>query len=177
GGGGEAIPFRFDSATMRVTRLGNPTDPSGGLILPFGGEPAFSYQNKYLIYGMGGAQDSVLQEYNFQNGALTDLVDISRMIPGFSGGDVFGASTGVDDRFSMCFGGSAQDQAKCVVVWSRKAKSVQILDTSAGTVNGASNPDLTWGWRVHNSRIDKSGRYVVISAATGPFGLVTWDLA
>jgi hypothetical protein len=176
GGGGEAIPFRFDPSTMRVSRFGTGTGPSGGSILPFGGEPTFSYENKYLIYGMGGAADSLLQEYNFQTGSLMTLLDIAKIVSGFSGGYVGGVSNSVEGRFNVYFGGSAQDQATYVLVWNRKTNVIQILDTSAGTLNGKSNLDINWGWRVHNSRIDKSGRFVVISAASGPYALISWDL-
>jgi hypothetical protein len=177
GGGGEAIPFKFDPLTMRVSRFGSPTAESGGMILPFGGEPAFSYVNKYLIYGIGGPRDNILQEYNFQSSSLTDLVDIAAIVQTLGNGYVGGVSNSIDDRFNIYLGGRAQDQSTFVVVWNRTTKSAQVLDTSAGTVNGVPNADLTWGWRVHNSRIDKSGRYVVISAASGPYGLVSWDLA
>ena len=177
GGGGEAIPFKFDPSTLRISRFGSTAGPSGGMILPFGGEPAFSYENKNLIYGIGGPRDNFLQEYNLETGALTDLTDIARIVPAGVGGYIGGVSNSVDDRFNIYLGGSAQDQATFVVVWDRKTKSARVLDTGAGTVNGTRNLDMSWGWRVHNSRIDKSGRYVVISAASGPYGLVAWDLA
>lgn len=176
GEGGEAIAYNFDPIAMRATRMGDTSGPSGGSILPFGGEPTFSFTSKYVLYGMDGATGTLLQQYDFQSAALTNLLDVKTVVSSFTGGYVGGVSNSGDDKFNIYFGGQAQNDATFVLVWDKNTRQSTLLDTQAGTVNGSAAGSISWGWTVHNSRIDKSGRYVVISTASGPYSLVVWDL-
>jgi hypothetical protein len=156
--------------------MGDTSGPSGGSILPFGGEPTFSFTSKYLLYGMDGATGTILQQYDFQSGVLTSLLDVKTVVSSFTGGYVGGVSNSGGDKFNIYFGGQAQNDATFVLVWDKNTGQSTLLDTQAGTVNGSGAGSISWGWTVHNSRIDKSGRYVVISTASGPYSLVVWDL-
>ena len=176
GEGGEAIAYNFDTAGMKATRMGDPSGPSGGAVLPFGGEPTFSFSNKYLLYGMDGATGTILQQYDFQSGALTNLLDVTAVVSSFTGGYVGGVSNSASDTFNIYFGGQAQNDATFVLIWDKTTHQSTLLNTQAGTVNGSAAGSISWGWTVHNSRIDKSGRFVVISTASGPYSLVVWDL-
>jgi hypothetical protein len=81
GEGGEAIAYNFDPVAMRASRMGDTSGPSGGSILPFGGEPTFSFTNKFLLYGMDGATGTILRQYDFQSSALTNLLDVTTDSP------------------------------------------------------------------------------------------------
>jgi hypothetical protein len=169
GSGGESIPFRFDPIKMTASRLGN-------LILPFGGEPAFSITDPNIIYGIGGRLGRTILRYSFLTGATTALMDLDSMVARPSGytGSV---SVSANERLATYFGGLAQDSHFYVVVYDLSTGSSTLLNTRTGTINGVQNRDIAWNWFIHNARLDKSGRYVVITPAGGaPVGLVVWDI-
>jgi hypothetical protein len=174
GGGGEAIPYAFNPATMTASRMGNLGNGSGGLVLLMG-EPSFSFTNPDALYGIAGANGRTLVCYSFLLDANTPILNLDDAIPGLSGytGSI---SVSADGRLNTYCGGAAQDLHRYAVVRDQGTSTTYILDTQAGTIDGVPNTDITWGWLIHNTRIDKSGRYVVMTAATGPYGLVVWDV-
>jgi hypothetical protein len=165
GGGGEWVPF---SLTGKI-----PT-PNGSHALPLNG-PAFSYNDPLIIFGRS-SDDRSLCSYNLQTQAITNIVSF----PSLAIGEV---SPSLNDRIA-CYGKGGQDTATEVYVWD--GSKLRTLDTLTGKANGIAqamplaNP-ITWGFGIHNVRLDKSGRFAIITPATlngisaGP-PLVIWDI-
>jgi hypothetical protein len=178
GTNGEMLPYSFDKATMTATRMGDRNNGSGGMMLNIA-KCEFSFMDKNIIYGLGGNGRTFMQ-YNFQTGAYTTLFNLDSAIPGLSGntGDV---SASGNDRLSTYFGGPVQDSHMFVVVWDKSTGQYAILNTQNSTVKSFGSSSFqpvgtTIGFTLHNARIGKEGRYVVMTpGSSASHALYVWD--
>ena len=178
GTNGEMIPYSFDKATFTATRMGDTNNGNGGMMLNIS-KCEFSFTDKNIIYGMGGNGRTFMQ-YNFQTGAYTTLFNLDSAVPGLSGvtGDV---SASGNDRLSTYFGGNVQDSHMYVVVWIKSTGQYAVLNTQNSTVKtfGSSSfqpVGTTVGFTLHNARIGKEGRYVVMTPGSpASHALYVWD--
>ncbi len=178
---GWVIPFAFDPATLKATRIPDSDKRYGGLVLTglgAGGEPAFSFTNPDWIYGAAGVNGAVaFVRYDFSTRSYTTLKSIdadtcsaARRIGSFS--------VSANEVLAIECGGAAQDDSRAVAVYDARGGSLRILDTLASTIDGQPLPDdMVLGWKVHNARIDKSGHFVVLTTVGGkPYPLAVWDI-
>ena len=178
GTNGEMLPYSFDKATMTATRMGDRNNGSGGLMLNIA-KCEFSFMDKNIIYGVGGNGRTFMQ-YNFQTGAYTTLFNLDSAVPGLSGitGDV---SASGSDMLSTYFGANVQDSHMYVIVWNKNNGQYAVLNTQNSTVKpfGASSfqpVGTTVGFTLHNARIDKGGRFVVMTPGSpASHALYVWD--
>ena len=165
GGGGEWVPFAWnDGQPARI-----PT-AEGTWFVPLHG-PAFSYNDPQVLFGQSQDNKS-LQVYNLSTRKLTTLVSL----PTPAAGEV---SPSANDRI-VTYGNGGQDRATHVYLWDGAA--LRVLDTLTGKVNEQTitSTGITWGFGVHNVRLDKSGRFAVITTAElhakAGSPIVVWDL-
>lgn len=153
--GGEWVPFGMNG------KLPTPNNYHG---LPIGG-PCFSYTDADILYGhRDGAK---LMSYNLRTMESKEIV----AFPTPAYGEV---SPAINGRL-VSYGNGGQDIGTHVYLWD--GTRLRTLDTLTGKVDGAVllfTFGVTWGWGVHNVRLDKSGRYAVITAAE--VGLIVWDI-
>jgi len=186
GSGGEQIPFSFDPVTMTASRIGDTTNPRGGLVLGFNSEPAFSFLDSDLIYGV--INDTQLSSYRFSTATFTLLHDETTCLPPGVSTDNKGGGTYLshDDQRILDIVGGVQDSNMYVYVWDRTL-GCRWLDTQNGTASG-------WGGRtpvpysgdsnffIHHATISGNGRWVRITVAGcspspgGPPCLYFWDV-
>ncbi len=156
--GGAIVPFAFEPATGRFSRL--PT-------LQFYIEPQFSYVNDSVVYGSvtgAGASLRTIDQYDFGTGAYSRLLDLDTLAKGLSGTYVGGisSSTGPPERILVFFGGTSQDLHHDVVVFDHDTPAKRLLlDTSASTLNGKPLA-ARLNFKLHHAAIDRSGRYVAL---------------
>ena len=167
-GDGSVIPFRFDPSTRQAARLQPSTTGSGGLQLKFYIEPQFSYVTDSLIYGsasgMSGATLRTIDQYDFNTGLYTRLLDLDTLVPGLSGTYIGGidSSGGPTERIEAFFGGPAQDKHHYVVVFDKaNPQNRFLLDTIGNTLNGQPTA-MALSFSLHHAAIDRSGRYVML---------------
>lgn len=159
--GGEWVPFSLTG------KLPTPNNHHG---LPING-PAFSYNNPLLIYGRA-QDDRALVEYDLQSMKTQVVVSF----PSVAVGEV---SPSANDRVA-CYGKGGQDFATEVYLWD--GSKLRTLDTVSGKVDGSTlnTSGVQWGFGVHNVRLDKSGRFAVITPsqllAQSGATLVVWDI-
>src|SRR5712664_3757646 len=79
GEGGEQVPYDFNPTTMTASRMGDPSNGSGGLVFVLAGEPSFSFVDPDLIYGGSGTQ---IVSYRFSTVTQTALHDVRSCLPG-----------------------------------------------------------------------------------------------
>ena len=176
--GGTMIPFDFDAATGAATRRET---------LRFYIEPQFSYVDDDLIYGSltaPGASLRTIDQFNFDTGEYTRLLDLDTLVPGVKGTYVGGvaSSGGATERILAFFGGVSQDRHRYVVVFDRRNPARRrLLDTAASMLDGKA---LTapLGFNLHHAAIDRSGRFVMlyptsvdIAAPRLAAQVYTWD--
>src|SRR5215213_152562 len=165
GGGGEWVPFAWNDGKPTMI----PT-PDGAWFVPVSG-PAFSYNDPQVLFGKS-QNDKSLSVYNLSTKKVTPIVSF----PAQAVGEV---SPSANDRIAT-YGNGGQDVATHVYVWD--GAKLHVLDTLTGMVNGQSiaSTGLTWGFGVHNVRLDKGGRFAVITAsqalAKAGSPIVVWDL-
>jgi len=189
-GDGSVIPFQFDAAQRKATRLQASASGDGGMVLKFYIEPQFSYFNDSLIYGsltgVSGATLRTLDQYDFSTGLYTRLIDLDALVPGLTGTYVGGvaSSGGATERIEAFFGGPAQDKHHYVLVFDKgNPQNRLLLDTTGNTLNGAPT-SIALSFSLHHVMIDRSGRYVMLyptyadmqSARRAPQS-VLWDTA
>lgn len=165
GSGGEWVPFAWNDG--KPTKI--PTS-EGTWFVPLGG-PAFSYTDPQVLFGR--SQDSQsLSVYNLATKKLTRVASL----PAVAVGEV---SPSVNERIAT-YGKGNQDLATEVYVWD--GAKLRVLDTVSGKVDEQSiaSTGITWGFGVHNVRLDKSGRFAVITTsqllAKAGSPIVVWDL-
>jgi hypothetical protein len=181
GSGSEQNTFASDRSAFIVEGLNGavwvPFSANGAKIptpdfywLPLNG-PAFSYNDPTVLYGRS-RDDRSLCKYGLYTQQLTKIVDFPNLVSGE-------VSPSANDRIAT-FGKGGQDTATEVYVWD--GSRLHVLDTVTGKVDGVAiiSPGMVWGIGVHNVRIDKSGRFVVITTAellnkpASPIAI--WDL-
>ncbi|HSE18204.1 MAG TPA: hypothetical protein VLB46_14200 [Pyrinomonadaceae bacterium] len=165
GGGGEWVPFAWNGG--QPSRI--PT-AEGIWFVPLGG-PAFSYNDPQVLFGKS-QDDKSLSVYNLATKKLTRIASL----PAMAVGEV---SPSGNDRIAT-YGNGGQDLATQVYVWD--GAKLRVLDTIRGSVDGQSivSTGITWGFGVHNVRLDKSGRFAVITTsqllAKAGSPIAVWDL-
>ena len=163
---GTPVPYSFDAATMRATRLPSSTD-DGGLTLRFFSEPTFSYVKPGVLYGAYNGTGSNLRsidEFDLGTGIYRQILNLDTLVSGLSGTYTggLGASAGAVERIFAFFGGGSQDQHFYLVVFDKSNPANRMLvNTLASTVDGVAT-NVTLNFRIHAAAIDRSGRYVII---------------
>jgi hypothetical protein len=166
--GGWLIPYGFDPATLSSSRLPDPTGGYGGLVLTNISGAAFSYNAPSILYG---AVSSGLGQYDFNANQYSLLLDLSTVVAG--PGHIGDISTSVNEQLSTYFGGAGEDDDRYVIVYDQHAGTYHILDTVSSTIDGI--PLATpLGWKLHNARLEKSGRFVAMTPVGATF-MEVWD--
>lgn len=156
GYGGEWVPFAWNNG--KPVKI--PTPNWHGLNVQ---GPCFSFNDPDIVYGHDGMS---LRRYSLSQQKST----IITFLPSMATGEV---SPSANERLAT-YGNGGQDLGTHVYVWD--GAELHVLDTVSGKVDGVTimSPGMTWGFGVHNVRLDKSGRFAVITAAG--VGLVVWDI-
>lgn len=186
GSGGEQNTWNKDSTAFIVQDLGGgvwiPFSLTGKIatpntyFLPLNG-PAFSYSEARMLFGRS-RDDFSLCKYNLDTQGITKICDF----PHSTVGEV---SPSGNDRV-VTFGNGAQDTANELYLWD--GSKLRVLDTHTGKLDGAavSSTGVSFPFGIHNARIDRSGRFVVVTSSTSFDGtnwkadagspLVIWDV-
>ncbi|HUI80503.1 MAG TPA: hypothetical protein VLY24_21410 [Bryobacteraceae bacterium] len=166
--GGWLIPYGFDPTTLSSWRLPDPTSSYGGLVLTNINGATFSFNKPTVLYGAVG---SGLGQYDFSTNQYSLLLDLS-MVASTSGhiGDV---STSVNEQLATYFGGASQDDDNYVIVYDQHSLTYHVLDTMSSTIDGAPLP-APLGWKLHNARLEKSGRFVIMTPVNVS-SIEVWD--
>jgi hypothetical protein len=165
GSGGEWVPFAWNGG--QPARI--PT-AEGTWFVPLNG-PAFSYNEPQVLFGRSQDERS-LAVYNLATKKLTHIANFP--VPAV--GEI---SPSANDRVAT-YGSGGQDLATQVFVWD--GAKLRVLDTIQGSVDGHSitSSGITWGFGVHNVRLDKSGRFAIITTsqllAKAGSPIAVWDL-
>ena len=166
--GGWLIPYAFDPASMSVSRLPDPTSSYGGLVLTNISGATFSFNAPSILYGAVGTG---FGQYDFSANQYSMLLDLTTVVA--TPGHIGDVSTSVNDQLSTYFGGAAQDGDNYVIVYDQHAGTYHLLDTMGSTIDGT--PLATpLGFLLHNARLEKSGRYVVMTPVGTSF-MEVWD--
>lgn len=167
--GGWLIPYGFDPVTLSSWRLPDTTSSYGGLVLTNISGATFSFNAPSILYGAVGTG---LGQYDFGTNQYSLLLDLTTVAT--TQGHIGDVSTSVNDQLSTYFGGAGQDQDNYVIVYDPHAGTYHVLDTVGSTIDGV--PLATpLGWKLHNSRLEKSGRFVVMTPVGTTF-MEVWDL-
>jgi hypothetical protein len=166
-GGAGPIPYAFDAGTGTAQRIQPSAGGEGGLVLKFYIEPQFSYVDDAIVYGSYngvGSTNRTIDQYDFNSGAYTTLLNLDALVGGLAGtyiGSV-ASSGGPVERILAFFGGAAQDKHRYVVVFDRGNPAAhQLIDTVASTINGTPAP-ISLNFHLHHAAIDRSGRFVML---------------
>lgn len=166
--GGWLIPYGFDPGTLSSWRLPDPSGSFGGLVLTNISGATFSFNSPSILYGAVG---SGFGQYDFSTNQYSLLLDLATVVA--SPGHIGDVSTSVNERLATYFGGVSQDDDHYVIVYDQHLSTYHILDTVASTIDGL--PLATpLGWKLHNARLEKSGRFVVMTPVGGTF-MEVWD--
>ncbi|HUK33045.1 MAG TPA: hypothetical protein VLV86_03980 [Vicinamibacterales bacterium] len=166
---GTQIPFKFDPATMSVSRFPSTVqDGNGGLTLAFYVESQFSLVNPDVIYGGGGSNNRTILSYSFSSGTYTPIVDLDTVVSGLANTYIGSLMTGgtPNETLLTIFGGASQDLHYYALVQPLTGGPSKLLNTVASTINGVAT-NTVLNFHIHAMQIDKSGRYVFIYP-TGP---------
>jgi len=166
--GGWLIPYAFDPASLSSSRLPDPTSSYGGLVLTNISGATFSFNLPSILYGVVG---SGLGQYDFSASAYSTLLDLSTVVA--NPGHIGDVSASVDEQLSTYFGGAAQDDDNYVIVYDTNAGTYHVLDTMGSTLDGVALA-TPLGWKLHNARLEKGGRYVVMTPVGSTF-MEVWD--
>jgi hypothetical protein len=164
---GTIVPFAFDRATMRAQRLNPAASGEGGLTLRFFNEPTFSYVMPGVAYGTlsgPGANLRSVDQYDFQTGQYSRLIDLDSLVPGLASTYTGGlyASAGPVERVIAFFGGTGQDRHFYLVAFDKaNPANRRLVDTVASTVDGRPT-SVPLNFRIHAAAIDRSGQFITI---------------
>lgn len=151
---GAAIPFTFDAAAMKATRVQPDTTENGGLTIPSQVEPQFSRVDPDIIYVNSGPANHTINAFKISTHLLTPVVNLDTL--GFDltntyvGGIQVGGSS--PEVVVSHFGGGIID-AHYEVVW-------QPVDGSARKL--LNTLTLPIPFHLHAIQIDRSARYVFL---------------
>jgi hypothetical protein len=166
-GGAGPIPYTFDAASGTARRIAATAAGDGGMVLKFYIEPQFSYVDDAIVYGSyngAGSTNRTIDQYDFNSGAYSTLLNLDLLAPALAGTYIGGvaSSAGPVERIMAFFGGTSQDRHHYVVVFDRaNPQNRQVVDTLASTINGRAAP-VTLNFSLHHAAIDRSGRYVML---------------
>ncbi|HWX41419.1 MAG TPA: hypothetical protein VN345_09755, partial [Blastocatellia bacterium] len=192
------VPFSFNPATLTASRIpdanGSVAGPNGGLLLQLGGEPQFSFVDKNSIYGVydgSGANLRTISRYSFLTGQYTLLLNLDTLVGGLASPQTYvgGLSVSNNDadggieKVCAFFGGIQQDYHHYIVVFDKNNPGAyHLMDTLIPSLDGITLSTTVPGFHLHNCRIEKSGRYVILESAyadrqANPSvpGEVVWD--
>ena len=161
---GSIIPFRFDPAAGRASRVNPTTSGAGGMVMTFYIEPQFSYVNDSVIYGSSNTAPRTIEQYDFSTNTYTRLLDLDSVVPGLAGTYIggLGSGAGTPERLMAFFGGASQDHHYYAIVFDKTNPAQRlVLNTKASTVNGVATP-IPLNFELHHATMDRSGRYVML---------------
>jgi hypothetical protein len=183
---GTKIPYAFDAAALRATRLQPSSTGNGGMTLAFQGEPQFSRMDPDAMYGVAaGGNNRTIKRLALSTGQYTTLLDLDTTVAGLSG-YVGGLLTGGSspEKLLTFYGGGQQDQ-HFYALWFPIGQpgARKLVNTLASTINGAPT-NITLNFRLHSTAMDKSGRFVFLhprtpdrSAPRNASPVYLWDTA
>jgi len=161
---GTIIPYQFDAATMKASRLQASGSGDGGMTLRFYIEPHFSVIDPNVIYGAGGSNSRSIMQYDFRTGAYTTLLDLDTVVGGLDNTYVSTVITGgtTSENLMTFFGGPGQD-SHYYLLWApvNNLGARKIINTVDSTINGVPT-NVPLNFHIHAASIDRSGRYVFI---------------
>jgi len=164
---GTVIPYSFDAATMRASRLQPSTTGDGGFTVKFFNEPTFSYVTPGVMYGTYNGTGSNLRsidQYDLETGQYTQLINLDGLASGLSGTYTggLGVSAGPAEKLYAFFGGASQDRHFYLVAFDKANPSNRhLVNTKASTVDGVPT-SIVLNFSIHAANIDRSGRYLTI---------------
>jgi hypothetical protein len=132
-GGGGAVVFSMDAATMQVT----PHCDAPPLCRIPGG--SFSYVDPHILYGHFG-ENNLITSYDVSNGKQFTLYDLKKcpnipdVLSGYAGAV---SNSGDDSKFSGYSGGRGQDGGSLVTYYDRTSGHCYWYDTGSGTLGGS----------------------------------------
>ena len=207
--GGIITPMYWNGATKQSSRMGSSGISSGGIWLSgilTGGSalPSWSGKDDNIMWGTGGASGFKLRKLDFSGitGAsttvpFTEPLDYQTVWTaiGEAGSPPGGCCSlgvsgvaAVNDFVVTAIGGNQGDWHK--IVWYNTASGAyKVLDCLAATLRYWDSTSPGWtnitgatgGWTLHNVKMDKTGRYVMVTVDnrdTVPSGkgfLAVWD--
>jgi len=167
---GTVIPYAFDAAQMRATRLQPSSSGNGGLTLAFYVEPQFSVTSPNIIYGIAsGGNNRTIKQYDFTTNTYTTILDLDSVVSGLSGfvGGIMSGATSPETL--LVFFGGAQQDAHYYALWYSLNGTRKLLNTVASTLNGATT-SVTLNFHLHATQLDKSGRFVFLYPTSADLG-------
>jgi len=166
--GGKFLIYDFDPVKMTAKPRNTPD-------LSWRAEPQFSYSKPNLLYGVPTASPE-LQQYDVSSGKITTIHNPTSCVKLDAADRGFDLSVSADDNRFMVVIGPKQDENYLVYVYDRQ-KGCRWLNTQTGEVGGEWGPKGTAQMNrasVHDSRISKSGNYVVTTG--GGAGPMVWEI-
>jgi hypothetical protein len=151
---GAAIPFAFDAATMKATRVQPDTSENGGLTIPSQVEPQFSRTDPDVIYINGGPANHTIFAFKVSTHAKTAVLDLETLGTDLTNTYVGSISVGGTSPEIVIshFGGDIID-AHYLVVWQPVDGSPRkLLNTLT----------LPTPFHLHATQIDRTARYVFL---------------
>ncbi len=184
--GGRLLAYDFDPVRMTIKRIGDPSAPSGGDLIPMQADGAFfSYTDPNRLYSVPNGTNNI-GVYDFTTKQVTTLLDIGALgLPGMTGNrcDIAGVSR--DDRYIAWFGGgTVQDTDMYVIRYDQQTGDWRALNTETGEVftGTGSNPGMSQGFvtssptgLLHNARMSLGGKFVLMVGGTASSTI--WEIA
>jgi len=171
--GGSFTLFDFNPSTLAVHLRGAPK-------LGWRGEPHFSYTQPNLLYGTGQQQPDI-EQFDTSTGKTSVVNDPGKCVTLRPADKLFAVSVSVDDaRFTAVIG--PQQDANYLIYTYDREKGCRWYNTQTGEIGGQWGPkgraSLDDRYGVHNARISKSGKFVMIGrgAGTGQSKWRLWNL-
>ena len=164
---GTIVPFVFDNVSGKASRVNPTSTGEGGLVLQFFMEPQFSYVSDNLIYGGysgSGATLRTVDQYDFNTGLYTRLLNLDLLAPNLAGTYLgwVGSSGGVIERIAAFFGGPSQDYHYLAVVFDKNDPTRRrVINTKASTIDGRPT-NIPLNFSIHAMAIDRSGRFAML---------------
>jgi len=150
--GNRLLAYNFNPVNMTIQRIGNPSAPSGGDLIPLVGDGAFwSYTNRDIIYGINNGK---MAKYDFSTNQLAILLDPTLLsLPGMTGtrADIAGVSN--DDRYITWFGGgTSQNTDMYIIRYDQQTTSWRALRIDTGEIfaGTGNNPGTSQGFATAN---------------------------
>ena len=201
--GGQFYPFSWNGTS--AGRLGSPSQTTGGIVLTSiltGGAalPSWSGKGAQILWGTSAFKLRKLDFTNVNSSSTTvpysEPLDYAAVYNTITGNTLTGSVcslgvSGVDAANDFVATGinGGQDTWTWAVWWNSATSGYKILDTSTTPVRYWNSATSSWsnitgttgGWHMHNVKIDRSGRYVLITVTTsdntgtGNGKLVSWD--
>jgi hypothetical protein len=159
--GGNVIPYNFDPVNMTISRMGNTSNASGGLILPLRASPSFSYTDQDLIFGFAQGTN-IFSEYRFSTGVTTQLHDPLTCLPSITRFAHDISITADGQRLAGYLDGTSLNNQLIAYVFDRTL-GCRWLNTQTGQVGGQWGPTGTINipdrFKMHNARISRDGQF------------------